>query len=59
MTWRFSVLGSGYVVPYSIRDDPAEDDVNACRLREAMGSVESTAARTRTPAACFTDPSTN
>ncbi|MFE4795103.1 FAD-binding oxidoreductase [Streptomyces sp. NPDC056708] len=37
----FSVLGSSYVVPYAIWDDPAEDDINVRWLREAMGAVES------------------
>ncbi|MFG2629581.1 FAD-binding oxidoreductase [Streptomyces sp. NPDC048473] len=36
----FSVLGSSYVVPYAIWDDPAEDDINARWLHEAMRAVE-------------------
>ncbi|MEE1754613.1 FAD-binding oxidoreductase [Streptomyces sp. SP18CS02] len=36
----FSVLGSSYVVPYAIWDDPAEDGAHTRWLREAMGTVE-------------------
>ncbi|MEU6017055.1 hypothetical protein ABZ826_24275 [Streptomyces sp. NPDC047515] len=36
----FSVLGSSYVVPYAIWDDPAEDDINAGWLQETMSAVE-------------------
>ncbi|MFF3322778.1 FAD-binding oxidoreductase [Streptomyces sp. NPDC002889] len=36
----FSVLGSSYVVPYAIWDDPAEDDISVRWLREAMSTVE-------------------